>query len=526
MIEITCKICNQKFDNKTIGNHIRFVHKMKSKDYYDTYIKIDGEGICTVCGNPCKFWSISTGYAKTCSNVCGQLNPSTRSKIEQTNIERYGTAHPASNDQIKEKTRETNLNRYGTIAPYQNTNIKEKGIRSTIEKYGVSNVFKLAEIKEKSRRTMKEKYGEELNILRPEIKEHIKRARRELKYNEFIDRLARKHITYLDTEDMYVNHDCKRNYKCNLCDKTFTEESTQAYDVQCGCLRRRSSAEHEIYEWIVSLGFNAIQSVNISDDIGRMEIDISVDTGHGNKLGIEFCGLYWHSELFRPKEYHNRKLNAAIAHGYRLIQIFEDEWTNKKDIIKSVILQYLNCNKHIIYARKCNIVRLPKSPKDFLNNNHIQGEARASHAYALVYNSEIVSVCTFGKSRFSESWECIRYCNRLNTSVIGGFSRLLKAFIKEAHPTDIVSYADLRYFNGDMYIDNGFTQSSNAAIGYFYCPKGFQERLNRMQFQKHKLKHMKAYSDDKTELQIMTEEGFTRIYDAGQAAFKLHIQIS
>lgn len=367
---------------------------------------------------------------------------------------------------------------------------------------------------------MIKKYGVELNILRPEIKDHIKRSKRKQKFSEFITRLKLKHITYLDTESIYINHDIQRNYKCNLCDKLFTEVSTQAYDVQCGCLRRRSKGEHEIYDWLKSLNYSPDTSTFIRDDIGRLELDITLTTNNKN-IAIEFNGLYWHSELHRNSTYHKRKLDAAVKHGYHLIQVFEDEWRDKQDIVKSIILQSIGGNKNIIYARKCSIIKLTKTPNDFLKLNHIQGNTRGSYSYGLTYNNSLVAVCVFGKNRFNTGWECLRYCNLLNTTVTGGFSRLLKQFIKDASPDEIVSYADLRYFTGAVYHSNKFTQAPKISIGYFYCPKGFYERLNRMKFQKHKLTHMKSYDKSKTEHQIMTEEGYTRIYDAGQACFKL-----
>lgn len=518
--EHVCYICHQHMPINTVGTHVRFFHHMKSKDYYDTYMKKSNEGKCPVCNNECKWWSISTGYAATCSRVCGQLNETTRKKIEETNIERYGAIAPAMNSTIRQKTIQTNLKKYGAETPYQNNSIKEKGINTTIEKYGVSNVFELEHIKEKSKNTMIERYGVELNILRPEVKTHIKTVRRANKYPDFLTRLAAKHITYLGTEDEYVYMDINRRYKCDLCNKIFYEMSTQAYEVQCGCLRNRSKAEHEIYDWLESLGYTPRQTDSIYDNRGRMEIDVVVETSQV-KLGIEFCGLYWHSELFRSPDYHSRKLIASEAAGYRLLQIYEDEWRDSKDLIKSIILQILGHSTIIkLDARKCISIKLDKTPIEFLNQHHIQGECRGSVSYGLNYNNELVSVIVFGKNRFGDGWECIRFCTKQNHTVRGGFGKLLKQFINDINPTEITSYADLRYFTGSVYNSHGFIKEKNTPIGYYYCPKGFQERLNRMKFQKHKLKTFSNYCENKTEIEIMHEAGYNRIFDAGQRVYK------
>ena len=45
------------------------------------------------CQNTPTFWSFNIGYLKTCSYYCAQHNSSTREKIKQTNIQRYGTEY-------------------------------------------------------------------------------------------------------------------------------------------------------------------------------------------------------------------------------------------------------------------------------------------------------------------------------------------------------------------------------------------------------------------------------------------------
>ena len=519
---LQCKICEDTVIASMLGTHLRKHHKILSKDYFDKYIACESDGKCATCGKPTKFWSINSGYAKTCSRVCAQLNPETRRKIEATCSEKYGGKAPAHSCEVQRKAKATLMDRYGVDVPYHSTVIKEKGMRAVQEKYGVTNVFQHESIKEISRNTMMDKYGVELNILRPDVKEHIKRSKRAGLFNSFLNRLSAKNISYLDDYERYVNYDGERNYKCNECDKLFTESSTMAYDVQCGCLRRHSKAELEIRDWLVSLGYNVTTGDFIHDAKGRLEIDVMVTTNV--KIGIEFCGLYWHSELHRPNDYHRRKLKAANDNGIDLIQIFEDEWNTKKDIVQSIILNKLGHNSQTLYARKCSIRKLDKAPIDFVNDNHIQGHVPAKYCYGLFYDNELVSVATFGKNRFQrDGYECLRFCTKLGVNVVGGFGRLLKMFISDLSPTLVKSYCDLRYFTGSIYEANGFVKESDGVVGYEYCPKGFKERLNRVKFQKHKLKNMPNYSEDLTEVEIMNSNGYYRIFDAGQSVYVLNL---
>src|ERR1035437_5345157 len=95
------------------------------------------------------------------------------------------------------------------------------------------------------------------------------------------------------------------------------------------------------------------------------EIDIIV---HEQKIGIEYNGCYYHSELMgKDKWFHIAKTNMMNAAGYQLIHIFEDEWEWKQEIIKSNILTILDIthNKKEIRAENCQIQEI--TPEEKLN---------------------------------------------------------------------------------------------------------------------------------------------------------------
>lgn len=78
------------------------------------------------------------------------------------------------------------------------------------------------------------------------------------------------------------------------------------------------------------------------------------------KLGIEYNGLHWHSErLGKDKNYHLDKLNKCNEQGIKLIQIFEDEWINHREICESKLKQICGLNRNPkIFARKCKVVEI------------------------------------------------------------------------------------------------------------------------------------------------------------------------
>ena len=164
-------------------------------------------------------------------------------------------------------------------------------------------------------------------------------------------------------------------------------------------------------------------------------------------IAIEYDGLYWHNEKNVDMNYHLMKTELCENKGIQLIHIFEDEWTDKQDIVKSRLKSIFGVIDNRIYARKCEIKEVSHNEsKLFLEKNHIQGNVNSKYRYGLYYNNELVSLMTFGNMRKSlgsktknECYELLRFCNKLNTSVIGGASKLFKHFIKINYSTTTIS---------------------------------------------------------------------------------------
>ena len=49
------------------------------------------------------------------------------------------------------------------------------------------------------------------------------------------------------------------------------------------------------------------------------------------------------------------KWKVADSQGIKLVQIYEDEWRDKKEIIKSRLKNLMNFSDYKIYARECEI---------------------------------------------------------------------------------------------------------------------------------------------------------------------------
>ena len=323
------------------------------------------------------------------------------------------------------------------------------------------------------------------------------------------------------TNSVYTKSDELITVKCKQCGEYITRKAN--YFLQGhGCpyhFRNNSKSEIEISDYIKSLNVK-VENNNRNILDGNHELDIYIPN---ERFAIEFDGLYWHNELNKPKNYHVNKTNECIKKGIRLFHIFEDEWIEKQNIIKSMLNNLLNKNITKIYARKCEIKEVTYNDSvNFLNENHLQGNCVSKIRYGLYYNDELVSLMTFGKTRFTkdkDGYELLRFCNKLNTTVIGGASKLINHFIKSYTPKNIISYADRRWSNGNLYEKLGFKQYRVSPPSYYYVINN--KRYNRILFQKNKLIEKYNCPINKTEHEFCLEHKWFRIYDCGNLCFKL-----
>jgi len=247
------------------------------------------------------------------------------------------------------------------------------------------------------------------------------------------------------------------------------------------------------------------------------ELDVVIPS---KKIAIEYNGLYWHSEGNgrKDKHYHINKFKMCKEKGYRLIQIWENEWLLHKDIIKSVLLSSINQYHTKVGARECIISNVSSSDaRVFYDDNHIQGFKGGSHQ-GLFYNNELVSLMTISSDN-----ELQRFVNKRNHLVHGAFTKLLKSF---NITNDIITFADLRYFTGGVYENNGFDLCYTVPPRYWYFNnmmvshrRSFQKKMIQKKFNKGSLN---TFDPDKTEYQNMLDNGYDRIWDCGKIKFILH----
>ena len=283
----------------------------------------------------------------------------------------------------------------------------------------------------------------------------------------------------------------------------------------------KSVDETEFGKWIKSI-YSGTVIFNDTELLNGLELDVYLpDIG----IAIELNGDRFHSDLYKTRKYHLSKSEECANLDVRLIHIWLCDWNSKRDIIKSQLQNILQKSKTRIYARKCEIREVPYvDSKNFLEKNHLQGNSISKHRYGLYHNNELVQLMTFGKLRKATgrdhivgSYELIRSCNKLDTVVVGGVSKLFNHFIQNHSPLYILSFANRDWSVGNMYEKIGMKYSGATDVGYFYS--NGSRREHRYKHQKHKLIEL-GYDADKTEYQIMSERGYYRIWNVGNLIYE------
>jgi hypothetical protein len=237
-----CELCGKEIEincTKNITVHLKHVHNIDYKTYYDTFLYKENEDKCTICGKPTRFLSFVRGYAHTCCTECrykhlvnkteetcmekwgvknGGWTPEAQKKIKKhnqelhgcdfyTNREQYlktlenkygkGTTSPFAVKDVKDKIKETNLDRFGVENPWNNKEIRKKCTetryksgsymdidkfkKTCLERFGVDTPLRNGKLREQGKQNYFKKTGYWHNSQNPECR---KKIIKKYKYND------------------------------------------------------------------------------------------------------------------------------------------------------------------------------------------------------------------------------------------------------------------------------------------------------------------------------------------------------
>ena len=439
-------------------------------------------------------------------------------KMQKTNLEKYGVEYSAQADVVKERVKKTNLERYGVEYSFQADLVKGKIKATNLDRYGVDNPSKSDVIKSKIVKSNRKNLGVDYPMQSKEVMDKSRVTSLEKYGTEYPNQsdIVKSKIDASTLEHYGVNRVCKLDeFKQKVVD---TNRERYGVDYTCliysGKLKGNDSSYNRSFAEL-------LDSNNITYEREFLLQKYSYDFKVGDTL-IEINPTATHNTRFSPygknridTNYHRDKSELARDSGYNVIHVFE--WDNEDKII--------NLLKHrdTVYARNCDVrVVNDIDTNKYLDMYHLQGTCRGQKIrLGLYHNNQLVSLMTFGKSRFNKNceYELLRYCSHYN--VVGGAEKLFKYFVDNYKPNSIVSYCDTSKFSGKVYDALGFKYiKTNSPRKHWYSLKEKRHITDGLLLSQgydrlFKESHGKGTSNE----ELILSRGYLPVYDCGQSTY-------
>lgn len=432
----------------------------------------------------------------------GQIK-SVKDKIKETHYKNWGGIGFAS-EELAKRSIETYFEKYGEDI-YSGTYRMNLAKSALIDKYGVQSPGAIPEIQEKITETQTELYGGRGNNtdkVKEQLKQNLKRFKdlySSRKYTNLeIAEIMGKSLQTIVRYGKELGYTMSNVNKLNESWRLFIKKETGI----------NFKLEGKIY------GDN--RKADLYNEELRLAIEINPTITHSTQPSP------FHGKKVSVK-YHQQRAIDAENNGWHLIQIFD--WDNPADII-DFIKSIVNKDYEIVYARKCALKEIKsKEAAEFLNENHRQQDKAVGNiAYGLFYENELVQVMTFGLERFARTrgqkdYELIRLASKKGLKVIGGASKLMKAFVNSHYkPNKIKTFVDYSKGQGKVYEKMGMTYVGLANLNGLYAniDTGEAMKVTAVSY-----KFRKEYeAAGQTQQQFMNSKRFYRINDAGNKIYE------
>ena len=437
-------------------------------------------------------------------------------KIQKTNLERYGVEYSAQSDIVKEKVKTTNLKKYGVEYSFQANEVKDKIKATNLERYGVDNPSKSDIIKTRIVESNRKNLGVDYPMQSKDVMDKSRVTSFEKYGTEYPNQsdIVKSKIDASTLEHYGVNRVCKLDeFKQKVVD---TNRERYGVDYTCliysGKLRGNDSSYNRSFaELLDDNGIKyerefLLQKYSYDFKVGETLIEINPTATHNTHFNP-----YGKNRI--DANYHRDKSKLAKDSGYSVIHVFD--WDDVDKVVQ--LLKF----RVTAYARKCDVKVVSEiDTNNYLDMHHLQGTCRGQKIrLGLYHDNQLVSLMTFGKSRFNKSceYELLRYCSHYN--VVGGAEKLFKYFVDK--PNSIVSYCDTSKFSGKVYDALGFKYiKTNSPRKHWYSLKEKRHITDGLLLSQgydrlFKENHGKGTSNE----ELILSRGYLPVYDCGQATY-------
>lgn len=408
----------------------------------------DETNICEY-GNVKKLKSINEGW-----RFCGH---SSVCKCSENNQKVKISEYFDTEENVKriERMQKTNIEKYGCISPFGNKTVREKSKNTMLEKYEKENYFATSEFKEKIKQINMENYG-----VTSFKKIHI----------------PKEVLQILDDEENFIEF-AKNKSIGEIANLLNVDNSTITYRLKkydCeNIVSSRSSFESEIRNFLLE---NDIKyESNTRKVINPYELDFYIPDCN---FAIECNGDYWHSDIFKNKNYHHEKWKKCYQLNIRLIQIRETDWKLYNSLFKTMILQKAKLIKdNNLNVENYNIKQINSHEAEiFLEENHLQGFCSGKiHLGGFDQDNKLCSVMTFGWASTEENKKIFEIKRWATDDYLTHPDLFIKTFnyVKYLLNFDeIIAFSINDWFSGEEYYLCGFDKKEIIEPSYQYFFNG------------------------------------------------------
>lgn len=225
-------------------------------------------------------------------------------------------------------------------------------------------------------------------------------------------------------------------------------------------------------------------------------------------------------------------LNLQVAYvqkGKLLVQLWEDVWMTKRTQVLARINSFLGLNVSL-HARKAQVQALTaKQMNIFLTAYHLQGYVKAKYHYGLFINDQLIAAASFSDTRpmktkgeAYQSAELVRFASKSGITVVGGLSKLIKHFIKQITPNDLMTYADRDWSLGKGYDKLGFQLAEATLPSFLYVQLNTLTRYFPHRLPKEIVLSYQSQNALNLDDFLLTKD-FVKIFNTGNLKYYLYL---
>lgn len=284
----------------------------------------------------------------------------------------------------------------------------------------------------------------------------------------------------------------------------------------CGQCRSTTSRESDsLHEFVKSLFPDAKRSVRgVLKDNPAMEFDTWVPS---QNLAVEYHGLLWHSVFASPQSNTTRdyrKYKLCRDQGIRLIQIYSDDWINRRSVFEDMLSRMSpGYSAKRAYVSSVEEIDRQEAQKFLDSNHYLSGSEVTGSLYVGLKDKRggLVAVSVFTRDgKGGVTWN--RHAVKTGTKTWQPAGKCLDFAIQRLRPSKVVSFSDNRLHTGKTYESLGFRL--DGYIGRSYCYTNGRVRIDKRRGR------VKASIDEEG---AAIKKGWYRLYDSDKKRWVLDL---